>query len=78
MTAGGIAASDNTDHEGMEAFLAYIRNPRNGFTAAAIFTGGERGKTHKGVTTTGDGLLSYNLTTNVDPIACALTAGMGN
>jgi NAD(P)-dependent dehydrogenase (short-subunit alcohol dehydrogenase family) len=42
VTAGGIAASNNTDHDGMEAFLAYIRNPPNGFTAA-IFTGGKRG-----------------------------------
>jgi len=46
VTAGGIAASYNTDHDGMEAFLANIRNPRNGFTAA-VFTGGEKGKAHK-------------------------------
>ena len=42
MTAGGIAASDNTGHDGMESFLAHIRNPRNGFTAVAIFTGFHR------------------------------------
>ena len=47
MTTGGIAAGDNTDHAEMEAFLAYIRNPRNGFTAAAVFTGGERAKAYK-------------------------------
>src|ERR1700750_1936153 len=40
---------------GVTAKSAYVK-----YLAAAI---------HKSVTTTGDGLLSYNLTTNVDPIA---------
>jgi len=44
---GAIIASDNTDHEGMQSFLDYIRNPENGYTSAAILTEGYRGKSHE-------------------------------
>jgi predicted O-methyltransferase YrrM len=47
LRSGGIVASDNTDHDGMAAFLDYIRDCRNGYTSAAIFTRGERGKAHE-------------------------------
>jgi len=44
----GIIASDNTDHEGMEAFLDYVRNPGNGYTSSAILTaGGHRPRGHE-------------------------------
>lgn len=39
LRSGSIVASDNTDHEGMENFLTYIREARNGYTSAAILTG---------------------------------------
>ncbi|AHF92835.1 O-methyltransferase [Opitutaceae bacterium TAV5] len=38
LRSGAIVASDNTDHDGVEAFLDYIRNPANGYTTSAIFT----------------------------------------
>lgn len=44
---GAVIASDNTDHDGMQAFLDYIRDPGNGYTSAAILTGGYRGKSHE-------------------------------
>lgn len=44
---GGVVASDNADHEGMESFLDYLRNPANGYTSAAIFTEGRLGKAHE-------------------------------
>lgn len=44
---GAVIASDNTDHDGMQAFLDYIRDPGNGYTSAAILTGGYRGKCHE-------------------------------
>lgn len=44
---GGVVASDNADHEGMEPFLDYLRNPANGYTSAAIFTEGRLGKAHE-------------------------------
>lgn len=47
LPSGGIVASDNTDHDGMAAFLEYIRNPDNGYTSAAILTEGHRGKPHE-------------------------------
>jgi predicted O-methyltransferase YrrM len=47
LRSGGIVASDNSDHDGMAAFLDYIRNCRNGYTSAAILTSGERGKAHE-------------------------------
>jgi predicted O-methyltransferase YrrM len=47
LQSGGIVASDNTDHDGMAAFLEYIRDSRNGYTSAAILTSGERGKAHE-------------------------------
>jgi predicted O-methyltransferase YrrM len=47
LRSAGVVASDNTDHDGMEAFLAYIRNPLNGYTSAAIFTGGQGGRAHE-------------------------------
>jgi hypothetical protein len=40
-------ASDNADHDGMEPFLDYLRNPDNGYTSAAIFTEGRLGKAHE-------------------------------
>ena len=40
---GGIVASDNTDHDGLEPFLEYLRTPGNGYTSAAILTAGGRG-----------------------------------
>jgi len=43
LRSGGIVASDNTDHEGMEDFLDYIRNPAHGYTTSAILTGQRRG-----------------------------------
>jgi predicted O-methyltransferase YrrM len=36
LRSGGIVASDNTDRDGMAAFLDYIRDCRNGYTSAAI------------------------------------------
>lgn len=45
--SGGIVASDNTDHDGMEAFLDYIRNPANGYTSAAILTEGKHSRGHE-------------------------------
>lgn len=44
---GGVVASDNADHEGMEPFLDYLRNPVNGYTSSAIFTEGRLGKAHE-------------------------------
>jgi predicted O-methyltransferase YrrM len=44
---GGVVASDNADHEGLEAFLDYLRNPDNGYTTAALFTEGRFGKAHE-------------------------------
>ncbi|MDB6094064.1 MAG: O-methyltransferase [Verrucomicrobia bacterium] len=38
LRSGAIVASDNTDHEGLENFLAYIRNPDRGYTSAGIMT----------------------------------------
>lgn len=35
---GALVASDNTDHEGMENFLRYIREPANGYLTSAIQT----------------------------------------
>lgn len=35
---GAIVAADNTNHDGIEPFLAYIRNPINGYTSSAIAT----------------------------------------
>ncbi|MBK1880817.1 class I SAM-dependent methyltransferase [Luteolibacter pohnpeiensis] len=45
--SGSVIASDNTDHDGMESFLAYIQNPANGYISSAILTSGERGKAHE-------------------------------
>ena len=47
LRSGGVVASDNADHEGMEAFLDYLRNPDNGYTSAAVFTEGRLGKAHE-------------------------------
>lgn len=47
LKSGGIVASDNTDHDGMESFLGYIRDPGNGYTSSAIVTEGHRGKAHE-------------------------------
>lgn len=35
---GSIVASDNTDHEGLEEFLSYVRNPNNGYVSSGILT----------------------------------------
>ena len=40
LRGAGIVASDNTDHQGMEVFLTYLRDPANGYTSAAITTAG--------------------------------------
>jgi len=43
---GAIVASDNTDHDGMEAFLHHVQTPGNGYVSSAILTeshGGTRG-----------------------------------
>lgn len=47
LRSGGVVASDNTDHKDMANFLDYIRQPKNGYTSAGIFTGGHNGKTHE-------------------------------
>jgi predicted O-methyltransferase YrrM len=48
LRSGAIIASDNTDHDGMEGFLDYLRNPANGYTSAAILTGThERNRGHE-------------------------------
>lgn len=48
LRSGAILASDNTDHDGMEEFLDYIRNPLNGYASAAILTGTrERNRGHE-------------------------------
>jgi predicted O-methyltransferase YrrM len=47
LRSGGVVASDNADHEGMEVFLDYLRNPDNGYTSAAVFTEGRLGKAHE-------------------------------
>jgi len=44
---GGIIASDNTDHDGMERFLNYLRAPGSGYTTSAILTAGERSRAHE-------------------------------
>ena len=43
LRSGAIIASDNTDHDGLDTFLDYIRNPAHGYTSSAILTGDERG-----------------------------------
>ena len=44
LRSGGIVASDNTDHEGMDAFLTFLRDSDNGYTSSAILTvEGQRG-----------------------------------
>ena len=40
--AGGIVASDNTDHEGLDPFLDYVRTPANGYVSSAILTPGRQ------------------------------------
>lgn len=35
---GALIASDNTDHDGVESFLAYLRDPRNGYVSSGILT----------------------------------------
>jgi len=41
LRSGGIVASDNTDHDGMEPFLDYLRMPGSGYISSAIITGGQ-------------------------------------
>jgi predicted O-methyltransferase YrrM len=47
LRAGGIVASDNTDHDGLQPFLSHVRHPSNGYISSAIFTSGPRGKAHE-------------------------------
>jgi predicted O-methyltransferase YrrM len=47
LRAGGIVASDNTDHDGLEPFLSHVRHPSNGYISSAIFTSDPRGKAHE-------------------------------
>jgi predicted O-methyltransferase YrrM len=35
---GAIITADNTDHDGMQSFLQYIREPANGYTSSAVLT----------------------------------------
>lgn len=46
LRVGGIVASDNTDHKGLENHLAYIRDVKNGFVSAPLVT--ERNGRHSG------------------------------
>lgn len=43
LRSGGIVASDNTDHDGMETFLAYLRETDNGYTSSALLTAATHG-----------------------------------
>ena len=47
LRAGGIVASDNTNHDGLEAFLSHVRHPSNGYVSSAMLTGSPRGKVHE-------------------------------
>ena len=47
LRAGGIVASDNTDHDGVEPFPAHVRHPSSGYISSAIFTNGPSGKAHE-------------------------------
>jgi predicted O-methyltransferase YrrM len=47
LRSGGLVASDNTDHDGMEAFLEYIHNPDNGYTSSAILTDRQQNRGHE-------------------------------
>lgn len=38
LKSGSMVISDNTDKEGLEAFLGYLRAPQNGYLSTAIFT----------------------------------------
>jgi predicted O-methyltransferase YrrM len=38
MRTGAILASDNTDHDGLEQFLAYIRGFENGYVSSAMLS----------------------------------------
>jgi len=40
MKPGCIVASDNTDHEGLGDFLAYLRDPANGYVSSDVLTAG--------------------------------------
>jgi predicted O-methyltransferase YrrM len=47
LRSGALVASDNTDHDGMEHFLAYLRDPRHGYLSSPILTArGPRGAGH--------------------------------
>jgi predicted O-methyltransferase YrrM len=39
---GATIASDNTDFDGFEPFLAYVRSPANGYFSSAILTAGRQ------------------------------------
>ena len=48
LRSGGIIASDNTDHDGIDAFLEYLRTPSNGYTSSGILTTeGEMNRGHE-------------------------------
>jgi predicted O-methyltransferase YrrM len=38
LRSGGIVASDNTSHKGLESFLAYVRDAGNSYVSSAIVT----------------------------------------
>lgn len=42
---GCVIATDNTDHEGAETLLAYLRDPRHGYVSSSVLTPGPRGGT---------------------------------
>lgn len=45
---GAVVAADNTNHEGVESFLAYVRDPANGYVSSAIQTNSrDRGSSHE-------------------------------
>ncbi|WP_413584942.1 O-methyltransferase [Bdellovibrio sp. HCB274] len=48
LRSGGILASDNTDHDGLQNYLAYIRNSDNGYISSPMHTKrGERFPAHE-------------------------------
>lgn len=40
LKTGCLIASDNTDHDGMESYLEYLRDPANGYISTAVLTPG--------------------------------------
>ncbi|RZA04887.1 MAG: methyltransferase domain-containing protein [Proteobacteria bacterium] len=44
---GGVVAADNTDHEGLEDFLAHVRDPAKGYVTSSLLTGSDRHQGHE-------------------------------